>query len=280
VIGERSGWFFDENGKWWPTVGERSDVQSLDLSGRQDELIRAVQETGTPTVVVLVNGRPLSVRWAAENVDAIVEAWLPGERGGQAIADVLFGIVDPGGRLSVTVPAHVGQLPVYYNRLPSKDYWYGFGGYVDSANDGRPLYPFGHGLSYTTFAYDDLSLRRSDAPGVVAEVSVAVRNDGTRAGTDVVQLYVRDRFSSVATPVKELRGFEKVRLAPGEQVTVRFVLSAGDLALLDSSHRLVVEPGTFDVMVGRSSDDIRLEAPLELSEAIRLPGAVPLVRTR
>ncbi len=277
IVGERSGWRFGDDGKWWPTVGERSDVQSLDLSGRQDELVRAVHGTGTPTVVVLVNGRALSTTWIDNNVAAVVEAWLPGERGAQAIIDVLFGVVDPGGRLPVTIPEHVGQLPIYYNHLRSKEYWRGFGAYVDAQGAGRPLYPFGFGLSYTTFEYSDLRIASAAQEGCVAEISMTVRNSGERTGCDVVQLYVRDRVSSVVTPVKELRGFEKVWLAAGEATTVHFVLTPADLALLDADMRLVVEKGTFDVMIGASSEDIRLKAEFEVDAEVEIPGTIPMV---
>jgi beta-glucosidase len=250
-------------------------MQSLDLTGRQEELLQAVHATGTPTVLVLVNGRALSVRWAAANVPAIVEAWLPGERGASAVADVLFGDHDPGGRLPVTVPAHVGQLPAWYNAKPSKRYWAGRGGYVDG--DGDPLFPFGHGLSYTTFAYEQLEVAASgdDAtPG--ATVSLVVRNTGERAGTEVVQLYVGDRYSSVATPSFELRGFRKLALEPGEQAAVRFELSASDLAMLDASGRVVVEAGVFDVLVGASSEDVRLRGELHVGADAPLAGRMPL----
>jgi beta-glucosidase len=275
VVGERSGFFSFRPRGDGPTIGERFDVRSLDLSGRQQTLVEAVHATGTPVVMVLVNGRPLSVRWAAEHVPAIVEAWLPGEQGAQAIVDVLFGDHNPSARLPVTVPAHVGQLPAYYNFKPSKEYWLGFGGFVDGG--GKPLFPFGHGLSYTTFEYTDLRVSQ-EFPGSewVAEVSLSVRNTGQRAGYEVVQLYVRDRFSSVATPDKELRGFEKIALEPGARATVRFMLTPTDLALLDAGNRLVVEPGVFELMVGASSEDIRLSAELTIDQESQLPGRIVL----
>lgn len=279
VVGERSAHQRAFGGAPGPTIGEPWDVQSLDLSGVQERLVQAVHATGTPTVVVLVNGRALSVRWTAEHVPALVEAWLPGERGAEAIADVLFGDVNPSGRLPVTVPAHVGQLPAYYNALPSKDYWIregwvGSGGYVDGS--GRPLFAFGHGLSYTTFAYEDLRVAASSVDGVVADVSLVVRNTGERKGREVVQLYVGDRVSSVATPLLELRGFEKVTLGAGEEATVRFELRPEHLALLDGDMRRVVEAGVFDVLVGAASDDIRLRGELRVAETTVLDGAIPL----
>lgn len=269
VVGERSRWFFDRDSR--ATVGELSDVRSLDLSGRQEELVQAVQATGTPTIVVLVNGRALSICWAAENVPGIVMAWLPGERGAQAIVEVLFGEHDPGGRLPVTIPAHVGQLPVYYNHKPSKRHCLRDGAYVDGT--GEPLYPFGHGLSYTTFEYGELELRTPGTGDALAELEVRVRNVGDRVGKEVVQLYVADRVSSVTTPVMELRGFRKVPLEPGEEATVSFTLTALDLALVDIEGRLVVEPGAFDVMVGGSSVDIRGRTELRVHEPIVLAEA-------
>jgi beta-glucosidase len=248
------------------TDGEGYDVASLDLTGRQEELLEAVHATGTPTVLVLVNGRPLSIRWAAEHVPAIVEAWLPGERGGEAVADVLFGDHEPEGRLPITVPRHVGQLPVAYDYKPSKAYWLreGWGKpYADMSPE--PLFAFGHGLSYTSFAYENL---RVAPPSVgregTVDVSVDVANVGTRPGKEVVQLYLRDPVASVVVPVQRLRGFEKVALGPGEKRTVRFTLRPEDLALLDAELRWTVEPGAFKVAVGSSSRKIHLTARFEV----------------
>jgi len=239
------------------TDGEGRDVADLDLTGLQKDLIMAVHETGTPTVVVLINGRPLSIRWTAEHVPAIVEAWNCGEQGGNAIADVLFGDYNPSGRLPVTVPRHVGQLPVYYNytarkagRIKS--------GYINMS--GEPLYEFGYGLSYTDFEYSNirLSAKKIYDAGEI-QVSVDVRNTGTRQGEEVVQLYLNDVISSVSTPVKQLRGFEKIMLDPGVTKTVTFMLTPEHLSLLDRNLHRVVEPGAFDVMIGHSSKDIRLK---------------------
>ncbi len=250
------------------TDGEGYDVASLDLTGRQEDLVKAVQETGKPTVVVLINGRPLSIRWIAEHVPAIVEAWIPGEQGGSAVADVLFGDYNPSGRLPITVPRHSGQLPVYYNYKPSKAYWLekGWGKpYADMSP--QPLYDFGYGLSYTDFEYGNL---RIDQPRIGAggsvTITVDVKNSGRRRGEEVAQLYIRDVLGSVTTPVKQLRGFEKISLEPGETKTLRFRLGPGQLALLDRNMQWVVEPGTFQVMVGRSSKDIRQTGGFEVSE--------------
>jgi beta-glucosidase len=241
------------------TNGEGKDVASLDLTGVQEDLIRAVYATGTPTVVVLINGRPLSTRWTAENVPAIVEAWLPGEKGGLAVAEVLFGDYNPSGRLPISIPRHAGQLPVYYNYKPSKLRWH----YVDMSAD--PLYPFGHGLSYTRFEYSGLrisppKIRRAAS----VQVSVDVANAGGQAGEEVVQLYLTDPIATVSRPVQELKGFRKIALKPGEKKTVEFTLTPEDLSLLDRNLERVVEPGEFRVMVGHSSADIKLKGSFEV----------------
>jgi beta-glucosidase len=248
------------------TDGEGYDVATLELTGLQLDLIKAVYETGTPTVVVLVNGRPLAVRWVAENVPAVVEAWLPGEKGGQAVAEILFGDCNPSGRLAITVPRHAGQLPVYYNCKPSKTYWleHGWGKPYADMNP-WPLYEFGYGLSYTDFEYSNLKIEpRSIATGGTVRVSADVKNKGDRAGAEVVQLYLHDVIGTVVTPVKELRGFEKVQLDPGQTKTVTFAVTPEHMALLDRHLEWVVEPGTFEVMVGHSSKDIRLKDTFEV----------------
>ena len=223
--------------------------------------MKAVFETGTPTVVVLINGRPLATRWIAENISGVVEAWLPGERGGEAVADVLFGDYNPSGRLPITIPRHAGQLPVFYNHKPSKAYWLkeAWGKpYVDL--NPEPLYEFGYGLSYTPFAYRNLEIAPAKIGiGGRTQVKLEVENTGTREGVETVQLYLRDLVSSVTTPVKQLRGFRKVRLAPGEKKTVEFDLLPGDLALLNRQMQWEVEPGEFEVMVGSSSQRIQLK---------------------
>jgi beta-glucosidase len=243
------------------TDGEGFDAATLELTGSQEELVEAVQSTGTPTVVVLINGRALATRWIAEHVPAVIEAWLPGEKGGQALAEIIFGDVNPSGRLPVTVPRHAGQLPVYYNSKRSKEYWIkgGWGHpYVDL--EPTPLYPFGYGLSYTRFAYSNSRLSGNEIhPAESIEVSVDMRNTGSRPGAEVVQLYLQDVVSSVSRPVKELRGFRKVFLEPGKTQTCTFKLVPDDLALYDKDLHRVVEPGEFRVMVGASSDDIRLQ---------------------
>ncbi|HEX6183291.1 MAG TPA: glycoside hydrolase family 3 N-terminal domain-containing protein [Pyrinomonadaceae bacterium] len=236
------------------TVGESATRTSLDLPGRQLELVRAVHAAGKPVVVVLINGRPLSINWVDRNVPAVLEAWFPGAQGGTAIADALFGDYNPGGKLTVTFPKTVGQLPFNFPTKPNAQ-WEGERTRVNGA-----LYYFGHGLSYTTFEYTNLKITpsRQTAGGNVS-VSLDVKNTGTREGDEVVQLYTRDVVSSVTTYEKNLRGFERVRLRPGETRTVSFTLTPADLALWDRGMKFVVEPGAFRVMIGSSSEDIRLK---------------------
>jgi beta-glucosidase len=265
VVGESQGQNGVDERKDPPTDGEAHDVASLDLTGVQEDLVRAVYATGTPTVVVLVNGRPLSTRWTAEHVPAIVEAWRPGERGGEAVADVLFGDYNPSGRLAITIPRHVGQLPVYYNYKPGKAYWMQEEkrGYVDMP--ATPLYPFGYGLSYTQFAYGDLRIEPPQIPpDGMARVSVAVKNTGGRSGTETVQLYVHETTGPVSTPVKQLRGFARVDLKPGETKNVTLTLTREDLQLLDRDMQWRVVPGDFEIMVGKSSEDLPLNGVLKV----------------
>jgi beta-glucosidase len=251
------------------TVGEGYDAATLELTGMQQELVKAVYNTGTPTAVILVNGRPLATRWIAGHVSAIVEAWCPGEKGGTAVADVLFGDYNPSGHLSITIPRHVGQLPVYYNYPPSKKYWleHGWGKpYVDM--EPTPLYAFGHGLSYTTFKYSDLEITPQETGvGGKVHVDVTVTNTGNRAGADVVQLYINDPISSVSTPVKELKGFKKVWLEPGQSAKVQFELGPRHLSLVNRYLKRVVEPGEFEVMIGKSSDEIVLRGTFNILDA-------------
>jgi beta-glucosidase len=251
------------------TVGEPCDVFDLDLTGLQQQLVEAVSATGTPTVVVLINGRALSIRWIAENIPAVVEAWNCGEQGGNAVADVLFGDYNPSGKLPVSFPKHVGQLPVYYNYKPSKAFWINHDNsrYSELYTGDliKPLFAFGYGLSYTEFKYSNLLI----SPGIIGpagevDITLDVENTGKREGEEVVQLYIDDVYSSVSTPVKELRGFEKVKLAPGEKKSVRVQLSPEHLSLLDKNLEPVVEPGIFEVMVGSSSEDIRLSGKFEV----------------
>jgi len=257
----------DNHGR--PTDGEGHDVASLDLSGVQEDLIQAVVATGTPTVVVLINGRPLSTRWTSEHAPAIVEAWEPGERGGEAVADVLFGNYNPSGRLAISVPRHSGQLPDYYNYKPSKAYWIeggwsGHRGYADMP--GTPLYPFGYGLSYTKCDYSNLHVEPAGIhPGGEASVTFDVKNTGDRAGVETAQLYVHEEYAPVSRPVRQLRGFARVALAPGETKTVTLRLTPEDLQLLDIDMSWRVIPGDFDIMVGGSSADLPLKGLLQVT---------------
>jgi beta-glucosidase len=223
------------------------DRDSLDLIGYQDQLIKAIVETGKPTVVFLINGRPLSINYAAEHVPAILEGWYLGEEGGTAAARVLFGDVNPGGKLPITFPHSVGQLPDYYNHKPSMNRGYLFVGR-------KPLFPFGWGLSYTTFTFENLRLEPAEIAGEgQTTASVDVTNTGTREGDEVAQLYIHQKLASVTRPVMELRGFERVTLKPGEKKTVHFKITPIELQMLNRDMHWVVEPGTFDIMVGPSS---------------------------
>jgi beta-glucosidase len=224
------------------------DRDSLDLLGYQDQLIKSIVETGTPTVVFLINGRPLSINYAAGHVPAILEGWYLGQEGGSAAANVLFGDVNPGGKLPISFPRNVGQLPDYYDHKPSLNRSYLF-------NGRKPLFPFGWGLSYTTFRLDHLRVDPA-AIGTDGEttVSVDVTNTGSREGDEVAELYIHQRVASVTRPVMELRGFQRLGLKPGEMKTVEFKLTPRDLQMLNQDMHWVVEPGVFDIMVGPSSD--------------------------
>jgi beta-glucosidase len=229
-------------------LGDRADLR---LVGEQEELVRAVLDTGKPTVLVLVNGRPPAIPELAERVPTILEAWYPGQEGGTAMAEVLFGDVNPSGKLPVTFPRSVGQLPIFYNRKPTA-----LRGYVFDSN--KPLYPFGHGLSYTTFAYAVPTVSPARiAPDGRTTVSVEVTNNGSRAGDEVVQLYIRQEVSRATRPVMELKGFRRVTLAPGEKRSVTFDLGPEHLSYHGPDTKRVVEPGRFQVMVGGSSADVK-----------------------
>jgi beta-glucosidase len=258
VLGERSGLTYDA------TTGESRDRRDLGFLGGQQQLLEAVVATGTPTVLVIVSGRPLATEWAASNCAAVLLAWVPGEAGPAAIADVLAGDVDPGGRLPVTVPRHVGQVPLTYRHHPTggKSNWKV--DYVDGASS--PLWPFGHGRSYTTFAIDHLRVDRSllQTTGDTVTIRVDVTNTGARDGDEVIQLYVRDEEASVARPVLELRGFQRVHLAAGECRTVAFRMSTEQLSYVDIDYRRVVEPGSIRLFVGRSAVDLALSAEVAL----------------
>ncbi|KXA91690.1 beta-xylosidase [candidate division MSBL1 archaeon SCGC-AAA259A05] len=242
------------------TTGEGNDRTNLQLPGIQKELIKRMYETDVPVVVILVNGRPLATKWIAEHVPAILKTWLPGEEGGNGIADILFGDYCPSGKLPVSIPESVGQLPVHYRRKPiSKER-----NYVFSRNE--PLFPFGHGLSYTKFEYDKLKIKPKEInPASEFSVKVRIKNSGEREGDEIVQLYIRDEIASLTRPVKELKGFKRISLEPKESKTITFKLSADQLTFYDHNMNLVVEPGSFEVMLGSSSEDIRLSEKFEVT---------------
>ncbi|MBO9318977.1 MAG: glycoside hydrolase family 3 C-terminal domain-containing protein [Chloroflexus sp.] len=257
VLGDRSGLL--------PhcTSGETRDSASLRLPGIQSELAQAILKIGKPTAVVLISGRPYAISELAEQANAILEAWIPGEEGGMAIAEALFGEVNPGGKLPITFPRSVGQIPIFYSHKPSalRSNWHG--DYVDEST--QPLYPFGHGLSYTTFMYENLTITPSQAiQGETVNISLEVWNSGKCSGDEVVQLYVCDECASLPRPVKELKGFVRISLAPKERKTVTFHLPVNQLAFYNPDLHLVLEPGRFQVMVGSSSTDIRLRGEFEI----------------
>ncbi|MGS2737649.1 glycoside hydrolase family 3 N-terminal domain-containing protein [Sinomicrobium sp. M5D2P17] len=244
--------------------GEGYDRATLDLLGKQNELLRAIVKTGTPTILVLIKGRPLLLNWPSENVPAILDAWYPGQEGGNAIADVLFGDYNPAGRLPISVPKSVGQLPVYYNALfPVKH------NYVEE--DAKPLYSFGHGLSYTDFQYDRLNVTVDETENDIAvNIKFRIKNTGTRDGDEVAQVYLRDDVSSVVTPKKQLKAFKRIHLKPGEEKILEFELKAKDMMLWNTRKEWVTEAGTFSLMIGASSQDIRLNDSFEISHNIKI----------
>ncbi len=246
--------------------GEGFDRATLSLLGKQEQLIEAVAKTGKPLVIVYIEGRPLLMNRAAEVANALLTAWYPGEQGGKAIASILFGDVNPSGRLPVSIPRSVGQLPVYYSQNIKRDY-------MDEK--GAPLYPFGYGLSYTQFAYSDLTITPNAEPSIMplvepltvslsegsgaVRVSLTVKNTGNRSGHEVVQLYLSDRAATVSQPPLQLRAFKKVCLDAGESQRIEFTLGFDELSLINQEMKRVVEPGEFEVLVGASSSDIRLK---------------------
>ena len=231
----------------------------LALVGAQTKLARAVLASGKPTIVVLIHGSPLAIADLAQQAPAILDGFYLGEETGTAVAKVLFGDVNPAGRLPWSVPRTSGVVPVYYNHKPSAERPYLF-------ETPGPLWPFGHGQSYTTFRYEPIKLQPARiAPDGQTTVSVNVTNTGKRAGDEVVQLYIHDVVATVTRPVKELRGFARIHLAPGESKRVDFKLGPEELAIFDRTMRRVVEPGTFDILVGASSADIRQRASLEVA---------------
>ncbi|HEX9388814.1 MAG TPA: glycoside hydrolase family 3 C-terminal domain-containing protein, partial [Anaerolineales bacterium] len=257
VLGDKAGLTPD------CTTGETRDSADLKLPGVQEELAKAILATGKPVVVILVTGRPYALTSFAENANAILEAWLPGEEGGSAIAEIIFGDANPGGKLPITFPRSVGQLPIYYNAKPSgtKSNWY-----IDYVSEKvAPLYPFGHGLSYTSFEYSDLVIKQTKITADESvNVSLKIKNTGQVAGEEVVQLYIHDEFASSPRPIKELKAYQRLRLEPDETRTITFHLPVNQLAFYDVDLNLILEAGRINVMVGSTSEDIRLCGEFEI----------------
>jgi beta-glucosidase len=243
--------------------GEAASRTNINLFDNQQALLRALKATGKPIVLVLMNGRPLALEWESKNCAAILEAWYPGTMAGPAINEVLYGDASPQGKLSMTFPVSVGQVPIYYNHkntgrpINEKDKF--TSKYLDASNE--PLYPFGYGLAYTNFTYGDISLSRNvKTQNEAVTASVTVTNSGNREGTETVQLYIRDKAGSITRPVKELKGFQKLSLKPGESRTVSFRITQSDLSFYNSDLKWVAEPGEFDLMIGGNSRDVKSAA--------------------
>lgn len=246
------------------TYGESADRPSIDFYGRQVELVQKIYETGTPVVVVIVNGKPLNNCWITEHIPAIVDVWEPGMYGGQALAEVLFGEINPSGKLPITIPKTTGQVPMYYYQKPSRySTGYRLGGIPE---DDNPAFCFGHGLSYTCFEYSDLVLDEKMRRGEDVKISFKVKNIGTRKGKETALLFVNDVISSVATPIALLKGFEKLELNPGEERVVELNVPFNELGLWNKDMKYVIEPGEFEFKVGRSFDDIRIKKSVYLKE--------------
>lgn len=233
--------------------GEGYDRATLDLLGKQLDLLNAVNATGKPVIVVYIQGRPLNMNWASENSDALLTAWYPGQEGGNAIADVLWGDYNPAGRLPVSVPRSVGQIPVYYNKVNPKGH-----SYLEVAS--TPLYSFGYGLSFSKFEYRNLEVTKKEK--YKFDVSFTVKNTGSYDGDEVAQLYLRDEYASTVQPIRQLKHFDKFFLKKGEEKRVTFSVTEDDLSIINQKMEKIVEDGVFAVMVGTSSDDIRLKSVL------------------
>ena len=258
VVGDKSGLVED------CTSGETRDRADLDLPGVQEELVKVLYETGTSIIIVLINGRPLSINWIAEKIPAIIEAWMPGEEGAHAVADVLFGNYNPGGKLPISFPRSVGQVPVYYNHKPSGGRSHWKGDYVEMSS--KPLFPFGYGLSYTSFKYSNMIIiPESVSIDGQVEISIDIKNIGSCAGDEVMQLYVNDVQSEITRPVKELKGFKRITLEPGQKKTITFILSITQLGFYNKDMKCVVEPGTIKVMLGNSSENIVSTGEFEIT---------------
>jgi beta-glucosidase len=239
----------------------------------QRELLQEIYKTGKPVILVLVHGRPWSITWEKENIPAILEAWYPGEKGGTAVANILFGKVNPSGRLNVSVPQSVGHIPVFYNHVNSNKGFYHNPGSPDKPGQDyvfsstSVLFPFGYGLSYTSFMYSNMQVSaNSFGKNEEVQVFVDVTNSGSIPGKEVVQMYLGNKVNSVTTPVMALKGFEKINLKPGETKTVKFVVKPEDIAIWNTDMKQVTEPGTFEVMIARSAEDVVFKKTLEYKE--------------
>jgi beta-glucosidase len=233
--------------------GEGFDRATLSLLGKQQHLLEAVKATGTKMIVVYIQGRPLEMNWAAENADALLCAWYPGQEGGNAIADIISGEINPSGKLPISVPRNVGQIPVYYNKKNPRGH-----DYVEMS--AAPLYPFGYGLSYSRFEYGNLIIKQKGKHEF--EVQCSIKNTSGVDGAEVVQLYLRDELASVVQPLLQLKKFERVQLKAGEEKRVIFTVSEADLAIINHALKTEVEPGDFSVLIGSSSKDIRLKGKI------------------
>lgn len=245
------------------TSGEATDRSEITLPGVQEELLKAIHATGTPVVLILTSARPTALQWEVENISAIMVAWLPGEEGGPAVAEAIVGDVNPGGKLPISFPRSVGQIPVFYNHKPSggRSHWHG--DYADLS--AQPLFHFGHGLSYTKFEYGSLKANRHQLlMGESINIGVEVKNIGEMIGEEVVQLYIHTKFRSVTRPVQELKGFKRITLLPGETKSVSFTLTTDQFAFYDRKMQLVVEPGPLEIQIGSSSSDIRQQMAVEI----------------
>jgi beta-glucosidase len=247
-------------GEAFGMTGEAASRSDIGLLNNQMSLLQALKKTGKPIVLVLMNGRPLTLPWEDKNLDGILEAWFGGTMAGPALADVLLGDADPSGKITMTFPRSVGQIPIYYNHEntgrpfdPNQKYT---SKYLDM--DNSPLYPFGYGLTYTSFNYSDISLS-SSALKMSGKMTAAVNitNTGTRKGKETVQLYIRDMVGSISRPVKELKGFQQITLAPGDTKKVSFTLSVNDLKFYNSDLKFAAEPGNFKVFIGTNSQDVK-----------------------
>ena len=257
-------------GESYTMSGEAASRSEIGLFGAQEDLLKALKATGKPLVVVLMNGRPLTLKWENDNADAMLETWFAGTEAGTAIADVLFGAYNPSAKLTITFPQDVGQIPIYYShKNTGRPYAGDFidrykSRYLDISND--PLYPFGYGLSYTTFSYSDVKLSNSSIkPGQLLHVSTTVTNTGKYDGEETVQLYTRQMVGSVTRPVKELKGFKKIFLKAGESQDVDFTISSNDLLFYDINMKYTYEPGDFKVFLGTNSQDVK-EADFKLTK--------------